>query len=51
MADYTSAFTNAGFQDLQTREYLGDAALVKQLPIARKFLDFPLLLVLEAHVP
>jgi malonyl-CoA O-methyltransferase len=48
-ADYASAFTNAGFRDLTTREYSGDAALVEQLPIARKFLDFPLLLVLEAR--
>jgi malonyl-CoA O-methyltransferase len=50
LADYTSAFTNAGFRDLQTHEYVGDAALIEQLPIARKFLDFPLLLVLEGRV-
>ena len=49
LADYSSAFANAGFGDLRAHEHLGDAALAEQLPVARKFVNFPLLLVIEAH--
>ena len=48
LADYRAAFIRAGFDDLRTHEYLGDDDLVAQTPVARKFLGFPVLLVIEA---
>jgi SAM-dependent methyltransferase len=49
LSDYIAALAAAGFTELRTREHLGDAALAEQEPAARKFLNFPLLLVLEAR--
>jgi ubiquinone/menaquinone biosynthesis C-methylase UbiE len=47
--DYLGATDDAGFDDIATRVYPGDAALVAEVPTATKYLDRPLLLVATAR--
>ncbi|MEE9288782.1 MAG: class I SAM-dependent methyltransferase [Bacteroidota bacterium] len=47
--DYTQAFQQAGFVDISVREFSGDEQLVESVPEARKYLGFPLLLLLQAR--
>ncbi len=47
--DYLNVMEDAGFHDLRTREFLGDDALVEEVPGAEKYLGRPLLLVVEAR--
>ena len=49
--DYAAAFAGARFADVTMREVRGDERLAEQVPAARKFVDFPLLLVFEAWKP
>ncbi len=49
--DYLEAIEGAGFRDLLHREFAGDEALVDAIPSARKYLGFPILLLVEAVVP
>jgi SAM-dependent methyltransferase len=46
--DYVSGLETAGFDGVAVHEYAGDEALVEALPIASRYVDFPLLLALEA---
>jgi SAM-dependent methyltransferase len=46
--DYVSGLDAAGFDGVAVHEYVGDEALVDALPIAARYVDFPLLLALEA---
>jgi hypothetical protein len=46
--DYSNAAAGAGFQRLSAREFRGDAQLVQEVPWAVKYLDRPLLLVVQA---
>ena len=46
--DYVAALEAAGFAGVEVREYAGDTALAEALPIAARYLDFPLLLALGA---
>lgn len=50
-ADYAEAIERARFVDVTVREFLGDEALARQVPAARKFVGFPMLLVYEATKP
>jgi SAM-dependent methyltransferase len=47
--DYLNGIADAGFAGLETEEYLGDDALVSQVPAARKYLGRPLLLLIRAR--
>ena len=46
--DYVSALGAAGFDGVVVHEYAGDEALVEALPVAARYVDFPLLLALTA---
>ncbi|HTO54077.1 MAG TPA: class I SAM-dependent methyltransferase [Myxococcota bacterium] len=47
--DYLNGIADAGFESLETHEYLGDARLVADVPLARKYLGRPLLLLVRAR--
>lgn len=47
MLDYLTGFGRAGFLNIKSHEFQGDAGLVKEVPSATKYLDGPLLLVIE----
>ena len=49
--DYLNRMEDAGFRDVRWREYAVDAALVHDIPWAVKYLDRPLLLVVDAARP
>ena len=49
--DYDGAFARAGFVQVRRREFHGDEALAAEVPAARKYVGFPMLLVYEAVVP
>ena len=51
VADYLNLITDAGFHEPKAREFLGDDALVRQIPQAAKYVGHPLLLVVEATRP
>jgi len=51
LADYERALLAAGFVDLRRHEHAGDEDLAQRLPSARRYLGFPLLLVLCARAP
>ena len=46
--DYIEAFRQVGFASVTMREFRGDEELAKCIPEAKKYLGFPLLLVLQA---
>ncbi|HEU0075247.1 MAG TPA: class I SAM-dependent methyltransferase [Dehalococcoidia bacterium] len=47
--DYLTLLSEAGFQDLETREFAGDEALATAIPNGARYLGRPMLLVLTAH--
>jgi SAM-dependent methyltransferase len=49
VADYLNHIWDAGFRDLDWREYPGDDQLVEQVPWAHKYLGRPLLLLVLAE--
>jgi SAM-dependent methyltransferase len=49
--DFLSRIHDAGFRGLRWRELRADAALVEEVPEARKYLGRPLLLMIEALRP
>jgi len=49
VADYLNLLEDAGFKQIRKYEYLGDEELVAQVPKAAKYLDFPVLLILDAR--
>jgi len=49
LADYQSAFERAGFGEVSVAEYLGDEELALVVPVAAKFIGFPLLIVIEGR--
>jgi SAM-dependent methyltransferase len=49
VADYLNHIWDAGFRDLDWREYPGDDQVVQQVPWARKYLGRPLLLLVLAE--
>jgi SAM-dependent methyltransferase len=48
LADYVTAFEQAGFRVSSVDEYAGDAALAQVEPAAARFVGFPLLIVMRA---
>jgi len=46
--DYIEAFQQAGFASVTLREFRGDEELAERIPEGKKYLGFPLLLVLQA---
>ncbi len=48
VADYLNLIADAGFREPRTREFLGDDALIQQIPQATKYVGHPLLLVVVA---
>jgi malonyl-CoA O-methyltransferase len=49
VADYMNLLDDAGFKRLMKYEFLGDEALAEKVPVARKYMNFPVLLVLDAR--
>lgn len=49
VADYMNLLDDAGFKNLKSYEFLGDDVLAEKVPAARKYLNFPVLLVLKAR--
>jgi SAM-dependent methyltransferase len=49
VADYLNAAADAGFHGVRQHQFCGDAALVNEVPRARKYLHRPLLLVLKGR--
>ncbi len=49
VADYMNLLDDAGFKGLKSYEFVGDEALVEKVPAAKKYLNFPVLLILEAR--
>jgi malonyl-CoA O-methyltransferase len=49
VADYLQAVQQAGFVDLRHHEWRGDEQLVSEIPQAKKYLDFPVLLILQGR--
>ncbi len=45
--DYLQAMQNAGFVDVRQHEWRGDEQLVSLIPKAKKYLNFPILLILQ----
>jgi SAM-dependent methyltransferase len=45
--DYWQALQSAGFADLRQHEWRGDEQLVTAVPQAKKYLNFPILLILQ----
>lgn len=48
LPDYMSMLDDAGFSDLVPSEFRGDATLARAVPGAQRYLDFPVLLVIQA---
>ncbi|HEV3204192.1 MAG TPA: methyltransferase domain-containing protein [Gemmataceae bacterium] len=46
--DYLNIIAHSGFRRIRSQEFCGDEELVRQLPVAAKYLNRPLLLVVEA---
>ena len=46
--DYVAGVRAAGFGDVAVHEYVGDEELARVLPVAARYVDFPLLLVVTA---
>lgn len=49
--DYLGRMEDAGFRDLRIRDYVVDHAVVDEIPWAVKYLDRPLLLMVDATRP
>ncbi len=49
VADYLSHIVDAGFRNLDCREYRGDGRLVEEVPAASKYFGRPLLLLIRAE--
>ncbi len=49
VADYLNYISDAGFRDLEWREYRGDDQLVKEVSTASKYRGIPLLLLVQAE--
>ncbi|MDP9355841.1 MAG: methyltransferase domain-containing protein [Chloroflexota bacterium] len=49
--DYSGAFEQAGFAKITVQEFRGDDQLAAEVPSARKYVGFPMLLVYEAIKP
>ena len=49
VADYLNHIADAGFRDLEWREYRGDDQLVQEVPAASKYRNRPLLLLVQAE--
>jgi SAM-dependent methyltransferase len=49
VADYLQHISDVGFRRLSWREYRGDERLVEEVPAAGKYLDRPLLLLVQAE--
>lgn len=49
--DYTGAFQRAGLVGITLQEFVGDDQLAAEVPSARKYVGFPMLLVYEAMKP
>jgi len=49
VADYLNHISDVGFRNLTWLEYRGDEQLVEEVPSARKYLDRPLLLLVQAE--
>ena len=47
--DYLNLLDDAGFKQIRKYEYLGDEELVARVPKAAKYVDFPVLLILDAR--
>lgn len=47
--EHISLFEVAGFTNIIAKEFLGDEALAGLVPSAKKYLGFPVLLILTAH--
>jgi malonyl-CoA O-methyltransferase len=47
--DYVKLLDEAGFQQITKYEFSGDEELAAQIPAAKKYLNFPVLLILEAR--
>lgn len=47
--DYLEGISDAGFERLEWREYLGDQQLLEQVPASAKYLGKPLLLLIRAE--
>ncbi|MCG3120726.1 MAG: Ubiquinone/menaquinone biosynthesis C-methyltransferase UbiE [bacterium] len=45
--DYLHALQNAGFVDIRQHEWRGDEQLITAVPQAKKYLNFPILLILQ----
>jgi SAM-dependent methyltransferase len=51
LADYVSAFEQAGFSGIDVEEYVGDEELARVEPAAARFVGFPLLIVITGRNP
>lgn len=51
VAEFVAAVEAAGFRDLRTDSYEGDAALAAQISLAQKYVGRPLLLLITASRP
>ncbi len=49
LADYLNYISDAGFRNLEWREYRGDDQLVKEMSTASKYRGIPLLLLVQAE--
>jgi SAM-dependent methyltransferase len=49
VADYLNLLDDAGFGHLSSREFLGDEQLAEAVPAWSRYLDFPVLLAIEAR--
>jgi SAM-dependent methyltransferase len=49
VGEYLNHIADAGFRELQWRQYLGDASLAEEVPGASKYLGRPLLFLVQAR--
>jgi hypothetical protein len=49
--DYLSHVDDVGFRDVRWQEFRGDSRLAEEVPQATRYLDQPLLLVIQATRP
>ncbi len=49
VSDYLNAIADAGFRKLEKHEFAGDAQLIAEVPVAWRYLNKPLLLLVEAR--
>lgn len=51
VSEHIRLFDDAGFNQISAQEFHGDEQLIRSVPSASKYLDFPVLLVLAATKP